>query len=361
MRKLGLLLGAAALAVAFGATPSWALVDNTVYVDSENGTDSSTCGNQSIATPTTGPCATLNQALQNLPATGGNVFILNGGVFGPVYLTTAVSINGPAERAVIDWQSGAAPGCIHAAPGSCGLSTASYAVDLQGNGSTDTFKFKNLIINNNGGSNGALHVHSAFGVALTDVAIRGGPASATAPEMVLVDSSQGSQLQIYLHDTDVAFLKNGGGISVVPTGTTPVRMNFNNSEVHNATFGLQAISTGLTGTANIQILVDTTQFFSFNNSAVSVASAASANGAVVSMARSAIVNTGGAGLKVNGAGAGGVLYESVIIGNNSGVNIVGGGSVSTYQNNEITFNGVNCAVSGVTTPCSSALNPLSPN
>ena len=118
-------------------------------------------------------------------------------------------------------------------------------------------------------------------------------------------------------------------------------MNFNKSEVHNATFGLQANSTGLTGTANIQVLVDDTQFFSFNNSAIGVVSSASANGAAVSLTRSAITNTGGAALKANGAGAGGILYESRHHRQRHRRERRRTGlGVFSYQNNEILFNGV---------------------
>jgi hypothetical protein len=97
--------------------------------------------------------------------------------------------------------------------------------------------------------------------------------------------------------------------------------------------------------------------FSFNNSAISVVSSASANGAAVSLTRSAIVNTGGARLKVNGTGAGGILYESAIVGNASGVNVLNGAGVFNYQNNEILFNGNNCEINGAPTACSSALTP----
>jgi hypothetical protein len=362
MRKFALLSGTIAVALVMGAAPSWALTDNVAYVDPENGTDSgnTTCG-QSLSGGSTGPCASLNVALQNLPATGGTVVIEKGGVFGPVYLTAGVNIIGPADRSVfIDWQSAALPGCIHGAPGSCnGSAAATYAMDIQA-GANNTVKLKNLIINNNGGSAGALHIGSAFGVSLTEITLRGGPASATAPQMMLVDSSQGSQLQIYLHNCDIAFLSAGGGIVLAPTGTTSIKMNVNHSEVHNATFGLSANATGLTGNSGVSVLMDDTQFFSFNNNAIGVAASSNSNQSVVSLTRSAIVNTGGAAFRANGAGAIGVLYETAITGNAIGTNAVNGGVILSYQNNEIIGNGTNCEISGTNTPCSSALTAQSP-
>jgi hypothetical protein len=366
MSKLAFLIGTAAVAVCMASAPSWAaLVDNTAYVDPEYGTDSATCGNQLLGpgfTDTaTGPCATLNQALQNLPATGGLIIVMGSGTFGPIYLTAPVAINAPSGKINIDWQSATTPGCVHGAPGSCnGGAAATYAVDIEAAAATATVKLRNVLINANGGSAAALHIGTAFGVSLNDVALRCGPGSST-PEMMLVDSSQGSQLQIYLHNSDVAFCSGGGGIVLAPTGATPVRLNSNHAEVHNATFGLQANSTGLTGTANIAVLLDDTQFFSFNNSAVSLVSSSGSNGSIVSITRSAILNTGGAALKANGVGAGGLLYESVILGNSSGVNVLNGAGVATYQNNEFAGNGNDCESNSVPAACSTVLTPKTPD
>jgi len=163
-------------------------------------------------------------------------------------------------------------------------------------------------------------------------------------------------------DVGVSFMP-GGAIVVAPSGNTPIRMDLNHTIVHNATFGLQANSTALTGAANIQILADDTQFFSFNNSAVSMTSNSpgpnSPNGAAISITRSAVGNTGGAGFRANGMGAGGLIYESAILGNATGVNVLNGAGVFTFQNNEIAFNGIDCAVNSVGTSCSSALTQQS--
>jgi hypothetical protein len=353
MRKLALFMGSLAITMAAGAVSSSALPFNTVYVDAYAGFDSATCGAAGQTPGTTAPCATLNQALQN-SSPGGQIVVVRGNAFGPIYLTGSIAIIGPADSSFEIANSGAAPGCIGAAPGTCAASTTA-GVEIVA-GTSDVIKLKDVSIS--GGSSGttALKVHSAFGVSLTGVKLRGG-SSASLTSMMLVDSSQGSQVQIYLHNSDVGFSSFGGGISVAPTGATPIRMNINNSEVHNALFGLQAISTGLTGSANIQTLVDATQFFSFNNSAISVASSASANGAAVSLTRSAITNTGGAAFKANGAGASGILYESAITGNATGVSVVNGAGVFTYQNNEILFNGANCAPAA----CSTVLTAQPPS
>jgi hypothetical protein len=384
MRKLTLLIGTVAIAAGLGSAPSWAtsgIVDDIAYVDPEFGSDSASCGGDDLwgaSSPVqgtyqaTGPCQTLNQALNNLGTNGGTVQITRPGVFGPIVLTASTNILGPeSPPAQIDWKPGVVPGCNGFLPGSGNCNSnadATYAVDIQV-GTGNSVKFKNVLINGNGSTtNGnptaALHLGSAGFVSLTGTALRAGSCSGTVPEMMLVDSSQGSQMQIYMHNADVAFSCNGGAIVLEPTGATPIRMDFNGSEVHNATFGLQSIATGLTGTANIQIIVADTEFFSFSNSAISIVAPNASNTDAFLVVRSEIVNTGGAGIKLNGAGAESAIYEAAILGNATGVNIVNTGEtggMATYSNNAIIGNGVECEVNSVNTPCSSALSPQSPD
>jgi hypothetical protein len=356
MRKLALFLGSLAVTLAAATGSSSAVPFNVVYVDGYQGFDSATCGGAPQSPGTTSPCATLNQALQN-SSPGGQIVVVHGNAFGPIYLTGSIAIVGPADSSFEIVNSGAAPGCIGAAPGTCAASTTA-GVEIAA-GTSDVVKLKDVTISGGSSGTNALKVHSVFGVALTGVKLRGG-SSASLTSMMLVDSSQGSQLQVYLHNSDIAFSSVGSAITLTPTGATPVRMNFNNSEVHNAVSGLSAVATGLTGTANIEILVDGTQFFSFNNNAIAVAASSNSNQSVVSLTRSAIVNTGGAALRANGTGAIAVLYESAITGNAAGTNVVNGGVIFSYQNNEIIGNGVNCEVGGANTPCSTALTAQSP-
>jgi hypothetical protein len=366
MKKLALLfVNLLAVTLAAATVPSFAAPPfNDYYVDAENGTDGPsntnvTCGvvlANNANTPPTGPCATLNHALA-VSSPGSNILVVHGGAFGPIYLTGAISIIGPPDKSLQIINSGAGPGCIGAAPGTCAASTTA-AIEIAA-GSTDSIKLRNVTVAAGSAGVNAIQFDSGFGLALTETALRGGSTTSTGA-MLNVTPSSGSQVQIYIHNSDIAFSPTMGAVAVAPTGTTSVRMNFSGGEVHNAVFGLQAISTGLSGTANIQVLIDNTEFFSFNNSAISLASSNSSNGAAVSLTRSSVTNTGGAALKANGAGAGGILYESAIIGNGTGVNVVNGAGVFTYQNNEILFNGNNCEVNSVPTACTSALTAQAP-
>jgi hypothetical protein len=60
-------------------------VDNTAFVDPENGTDSSTCGGESLSVVAQGPCRTLNQGLNNI-SSGGTIYITKGGIFGALLI-----------------------------------------------------------------------------------------------------------------------------------------------------------------------------------------------------------------------------------------------------------------------------------
>jgi len=363
MRKLALLIGAVGLTVGMASVSCWASspFGNYAYVDPESGTDSANCGGTSLANPSVGPCQTLNQALNNLVIVGNegaNIFILKGGLFGPIYITGKLNIYGPEDRsAQIYWYTSTLPGCISAPAGSCnGSAPATYAVDIEA-GANKPVQLKNIIIHNGQGTNGALHVGSAAALALQKVTINGG--EGTIPEVMLVAPSQGSEFELYMSQVEVGLSSSGGGLSIAPSGATPVTVSINNSEIGYALFGVQVNATSLTTGSNIAMTIDNTQFFAFTNSAVSITAPSDGSTASIALARSNIINTNGAALKINGSGASASLYETLVTHNNAGVNLVNGGTGSSYQNNQISNNGTNCEVSGASMPCSTALTSQS--
>jgi hypothetical protein len=353
MKKLGKVACYAAAVLTASVASAWAVPpNNTAFVEPNGGFDSGTCG------AVTAQCQTLNGALAVI-GSGGVIYIQAGASFGPVYLTVPVSIIGPADQSVqITFTAATLPGCVGGAPGSCnGSANATVALEINA-GTSDTVKLKNVTVNNGAGTNGAIKIDSAFNVSMTHTIVRGG--SGSIAQMMLVAPATNTQFQLYLNQCDIAFSGTGGGIVIAPTGTTPVRAHFNNSELHNAVFGLQVNATGLSGSADIAIAIDNTEFFSFNNSSVAV-TATGSNQARASLARSTVLNTGGAALKFTGANAFGALYENVITSNATGVNVVGGASVATFQNNQIFGNGINCAVGGASTACTTALSTQAQN
>jgi len=353
MSMVKLLAASVAVTLGAGLAPSFAVPFNTFYVDAENGTDSGTCGGASLQTASTGPCATLNQALQN--AAAGNIIqVVRGGAFGPIFLNGTISINGPTDKSLIIVNSAAPPGCIGAAPGTCAASTTA-GVEINA-GSTDQVRLKDMIVSAGPAGTAAIQVDAAGGVSLTGVVGRGGTSTGTGAILTATPSS--GNLALYIHNCDFGYSKTMGGVLLQPSGSAGGAIEFSGGEIHHAVYGLQINANTTTG--GLAGAFDTTQFFAFNNSAVSVAAQSSGFARIV-FSRSTIVNTGGAALKVNGANAAAEIYEDVFTGDGTGVNIVGGAQVTGFGNSAIHDNGTNCAVGGVPTACSTAITAASMN
>jgi hypothetical protein len=346
MRKL-VLVGTVLVAVGLGTASSFALAStaSTLFVDPESGVDTGLC-------PQTAPCLTLNYALSQAAA-NASIFIEKGGTFGPIYLNEGVSIAGPADGSVvIQFASSTAPGCM--AGQSC-PSTATYAVDIDA-GSSNIVKFKNVIISNGGGTNGAVHIGNNFGVAFKQVAFRGG--SGTIPEMILVNpnalNGSGGPVQLYFANCDIGFSSSGGGLYIAPT--VSVNVLFQGGEVHNSNFGIKADATAgpLPSGSSIQVATDATEFFSHSTGAV-IAKTGSTPGATGGvhfvLTRSTILGTGSYAAYANGANASMILYEDTISGNFVGVDVANSGTMISMQNNEIFGNTTNCEVGGALSAC----------
>jgi hypothetical protein len=344
MRKLGLLALCFALTLGAGIAPSWAA---SWFIDAENGADSASCGSSAslLAASSTGPCASLNTTLAHAAA-NDTITVVHGATWGPIYLTGQIAISGPGDNSMVILNTGAAPGCIGGAPGSCAsANSANAAVEIAA-GASDTIKLKGFIVNGGSSGTSSIHIASAFTVSTTGVVYRSSNNS-TLTAMLYDNStlpSSGTPHQVYMHNCDVAFSGNGGGVLIEPS--VPTSVHISGGEFHHAKYGVRVQATNLaSGTVNT--VIDTTEFFSFNNNAVTVIAAGPAS-AAVSLSRSTISQTGTAGLVVSGADATATIYEDVITQSNIGVDILGG-IVYSLGNNEIYFNGTNISGGSLTT------------
>ena len=303
----------------------------SVWVSPSTGTNTGSC-------PQTAPCQTLHYALQQA-SPGTVVNILSGGTFGPITITQPVIINGPDDgSASIVW-SATQPGCVGGSAGSCdGNAAANYAVEIAADPTEGIVELNNLTIDNGAGTNGALHVSSAFSVSMTGSVLRGGTGAAS--QIMLVDSSQGSTLELFFSNCDIGFSSTGGGILMAPTSATPVTALFQGGEVHSGLFGVKFDASGLSAGSEIQAGIDKSRFFSFTNSAVT-AKAAGNGGVTAVLSRSTIVNTGSSAFNVNGANAAGLLFKDTITGNQVGVAVGAGATAYSFGNNEIFGNSTN--------------------
>src|ERR1700722_5604610 len=323
MRKFGILVGSLAItAASIGSSLATGLPNNTAFVDPKGGTDSGTCGT------VTNQCATLNQGLANV-TTGGVVYVQSGATFGPVYLTSSVAITGPEDGSLnIVWNGSSAPGCVGQAAGTCGVSTASYGLEVAA-AASDTIKLKNILINNGGGTNGAVKVGNAQNVKMTRIVLRGGTGS--PPPLMTVTPNTGSQFQLFIKDGDVAYSSGGGGVLVQPQGSTSAVVDISGTEVHNLKFGFKFDASGTMAAGGIQVSINKAEALNFSGSGIALIGTGSAIARLVG-ARSNLLNSGQGAVQVNGANALANIYLNTIFGNAIGVNSLSGGVIKTLSN-----------------------------
>jgi GH25 family lysozyme M1 (1,4-beta-N-acetylmuramidase) len=300
------------------------------YVDAQAGLDSGSC-------LVTAPCATLNYALSVTNA-GGLITIVKGGTFGPVVITQAVTIDGPADQtAQILANPPAQPGCVGALPAACALTNHGYAVEIAA-GAADAVELNNLVMDASIDGAGALKLTSGNLVRLSNTVLHGNDTDASP--ILWVNPSSAAQMQVHISYTEIAFSKNGGAALVNPTGSSNVKLLLDHLQVHNAAFGFKTDATGLTNGNSVVALVSDSEFFSFAGSAVTALSVAGSG--IVNGTYSAVdaLNTTGPAIDADGPNSTLILTNGTLTGNQAGVAVVNGATVYTSLNNTIKGNGV---------------------
>jgi hypothetical protein len=323
-----------ALAISFGVevAPSWA---TNWYVDPENGTDNATCG-QSLAAggPTSGPCATLNQALANANA-GDNINITSSGLFGPIILTSAINIAGPLSGTAVIKYSGAPAGCIHAAPGNCGTATA--GVEINDTNAADTsIELENVIASPGSGGQAAIHIANAPLVILENVSMHGNNSSTVA---LLYDQSatavSGGVHSLLVYGGEVSLGSTVAGGIYMDT-SVPTNFQISDSQIHHSKFGIKLNAAAITG-GGLSANIDNEKMSNLTANGIVL----NPGGQVTaSISRSRLSGVGGVALLIN-SGASATLFENVITGNPTGVELANGGAAVTFGNNDIYFNSTN--------------------
>ncbi len=306
------------------------------YVSANNSTDAGVC-------PVTAPCASLNYALSVTDA-GGQVIVLDGGVFGPIVITRAVVIDGSMSDATqIFADPTAQVGCIGAPPSGCGLTNNGYAVEIAA-GVSDSVKISHVLMGAGpSGGAGALKFTTGGTVQLSENVYRGND-TAAGPIVALYPNNAGTtQAQVYFSHSDIGF-NNGnnagaGAIEVKPGGNTSLKVNFNHVEVHNASYGIRTDSSLLSNPSiSVATAISESEFFSFANAAMNAFSTAGTGTAIATFDSVRVLNANVA-IKANGPQSTVILTNSTVSGNGIGVQMLNGGHVYTPQNNTITGNG----------------------
>ncbi|HEY5379156.1 MAG TPA: Ig-like domain repeat protein [Pseudolabrys sp.] len=304
------------------------------FVSAKTGADFGVCS-------ITAPCATLNYALSVSDA-GGEVTILDGGVFGPIVITQAIAISGSKANSVqILADPTAQVGCVGGAPGSCSANNG-YGVEIAA-GANDSVKITNVLMGaGSNGGNGALKFTSGGTVQLSEDVYRGNDTEA-GPIIALYPNNPGTtQAQVYFSNSDVGFNNSGasaGAVEIKPSGNTSLKLHFNHVEVHNASYGIRTDSSLLAGpSVNVTTVISESEMFSFANAAVNAFSTAGTGTTNAAFDAVRVLNAKVA-IKANGPQSTVILTNSTISGNGIGVQTLNGGHVYTPHNNTITGNG----------------------
>lgn len=206
-RWLALLL--ALVASVCGASPAWALIDQS-WVAAE-GSDNASC----LAID---PCLTLAKAA-SVTATGGTIFVIDSGNYGPVTLTRSMSIRSELGRPSITTQirinAGAADRFVIA------------DVDLVGTGTASGIAYGY-----------GVRVDGALEVLLQNVGIRDYQSGdATAVEII-------SAYQVRLTVDNCTIYNNQVGVLVTDNGGTGHLKMFRSLLLANYTAGVRVVNTG---------------------------------------------------------------------------------------------------------------------
>jgi hypothetical protein len=294
----------------------------------------------------------LNHAL-NVIGAGGQVILTKGGVFGPVFLSKAISILGsdPSLAFEIIADPTAAVGCVGGAPGSCGANHG-FAVEIAG-AATDAVKIMNAQILAGTSGAGALKFTSGGTLQLSDNVYRGNDA-ATGPIIALYPANSGTtQAQVYFSNSDIGFNgsnANAGAIEMKPSGNTSLKLHFNHVEVHNASYGIRTDSSLLAGpSVNVTTAISESEFFSFANAAVNAFSTAG-TGVTTAVFNAVRILNANVAIKANGPQSTVILTNSTMAGNGTGVQVQNGATVYTPHSNTIYGNGSDLSGSLTSTP-----------
>ena len=304
-----------------------------VYVSARTGTDTGLC-------PATAPCATLNYAL-SVTGGGGQVTIIDGGLFGPIVLTQDISIIGSDPRVPVEIVADptASVGCVGGAPNSCG-GNSGFGVEIAA-GVNDTVKLTNVTVTVGLNGTGALKLSSGGKIQISDDIFLGNQ-TATGPIVALYPNNSGAtQAEVYFSFSDVGFSDNtnAGAIEAKPSGNTSLKLHLNHVEVHNASYGIRTDASLLSGpSVNLTVTVSDSKLFSFAFSAINVFSTAGTgmNNATFDSVK---IQNANVAIKANGPQSTAILTNSTISGNGIGAQIQNGGVVFSPQSNTIAGNG----------------------
>jgi hypothetical protein len=308
MRRVGIPCAIVAGILFWAAAPVQAAPRTFV---SGSGTDVAPCSR-------TAPCLTFSFAHGQTDA-GGEINCIDAGNFGPLTITKTITIDCAGTLGGIN------PGAADAIT----INTASVIARLRNLSLNGTgtgligVRFLNgaalfvencVVANFNGGASGE------------GIGIKFAPPAGVTGELYVTDS----------YVTSNGRPSDGGGIVVQPAGTGAARVQIERTRVQDNTFGIFGNGTGSTGVISVQIrdsfVVDN------KNHGISAFTTAGASTTSITVDRSSSLLNGGNGILAQGSGAFVLIGDSTVMSNSTGLAPVSGGSIFSFQDNQLTGN-----------------------
>ena len=281
------------------------------WVSAALGNDANPCTRMS-------PCLTFAAALAQTTA-GGEIDVLDPGDFGPVTISQAVSIHTDEIG-----ETG-----IMTSPGTSGI--------IINAGANDTVNLRGLIFDgaNASGTSGVvfnsgahLHIQNCVfqGFSTSGIVFSPGVGSASIAKMAI---------------RDAAIIGNASGILVKPSGGIAAVVSLDGVNIDgNNGGGLRGDGTGGAGAIDVAVADSAVSF----NASNGINAVSGPGNVTVDVMRVVIAANGLSGVQANqsrGGIASVTVGSTVIYGNNVALEAVGGGSLLTYSNNQVTGNVTN--------------------
>ena len=289
------------------------------WVSSSLGSDSNPCTRAS-------PCLTFNGAMAStLP--GGEIDVLDTGDFGPLIITRAISIYNDAVGVA----------GILTGPGTSGI--------VINAGTKDVVNLRGLILDgaNASGTSGIVF-NSGAGLNIENCAILGfvGPGIALSPGVGSANTAR-----FTVHNTSI--LNNAAGVLIKPTGGIAAAVTISGITIeNNSGGGLRADGTAGSGAVNVAI-ADSSVSFNGGNGFNAVSGLGNVT---LDITRVGVESNGSSGIQGNQSQGGAVsvtVGNTLIDGNIIGVEPIGGASLLSYSNNQVTGNNSNGSFTGSAT------------
>ncbi len=279
------------------------------WVSAASGSDSNPCTRSA-------PCLTFAGAFaKTVP--GGEIDVLDPGDYGPLTITNAITIyNGGSGVAGI-------------------FVSGTSAITIQA-GSSDVVNLRGLTLNGGGGGNNSgVLVTSGGTINVQKCLIQSFKGTAAGVAGINISPTAGS-VDVRVEDSTI--VTNNPGVYIRPGSGAVANVLIRHSHVdNNSGGGVRSDGTG--GGTVITGISDSTASENLDNGVIAIAGPGSAT---VNLARDLINANGLAGVVSNQSDGGTAtvnIGSSQILGNAFGVQSVGGGSIVSYENNQLAGNG----------------------